>query len=87
MAAAAKLLAVRPAGSARLLADVKRLHGRGADDRESALDRLAAALGRDFADQLVATLSKEALDRLEAALSRDFADRIAALAAAHPGTP
>ena len=77
---AATLIAVRSASSARLLADVGRLHERDKDEQEPALDRLAAALGRDFADRLVAALSKEALDRLEAALSSEFTDRIAALA-------
>jgi hypothetical protein len=78
---AATLMVARPtASSPRLLADVDELLGDGGDDRERPLDRLAAALGRDFADRLVAALSTEALDRLEAALSRDFADRLAELA-------
>lgn len=81
------LMSARPAGSARLLTDVKEAHGRDSAAREPALDRLATALGRDFADQLVAALSKEALDRLEAALSRGFADRIAALAKERPRMP
>ena len=78
---AATLMVARPtASSPRLLADVDELPGDGGDDREPPLDRLAAALGRDFADRLVAALSTEALDRLEAALRRDFADRIAEVA-------
>ena len=77
---AATLLDVASSASARLLGDVNGLHGRDSDEREPAFHRLEAALGRDFAQRLVAALSKEALHRLEAALSRDFADRIAALA-------
>lgn len=77
---AATLMAVRSATSTRLLADVEGTHGRAQGEQEPALDRLAAALGRDFADRLVATLSQEALDRLEATLSREFTDRIVALA-------
>lgn len=56
---AAALMDIAPAASSRLLADVQKLHGRDSDARESALDRLEAALGRDFADQLVAALSDE----------------------------
>jgi len=44
------------AGSPRLLADVKALDDR-TDEREPALSRLEEALGRDFADRLVAALS------------------------------
>jgi hypothetical protein len=80
MSAATLRVAAPTASSPRLLADLDEHHGRGPDDREPPLDRLAAALGRDFADRLVAALSTEALDRLEAALSRDFADRITQLA-------
>jgi hypothetical protein len=75
---AARLMEIAPASSPRLLADVKELHGRGPDDRRPALVRLEEALGRDFADRLVAALSQEALDRLEAALSPQFAARLAA---------
>jgi glycosyltransferase A (GT-A) superfamily protein (DUF2064 family) len=60
--------------SKRLLADV--LEPR----REPIVDRLASALGQEFADRLVAALSQDALDRLDAALTREFADRLAALA-------
>lgn len=55
---AAVLTKVAPAGSSRLLADVKALDGRD-EKREPALRRLEEALGRDFADQLVAALSTE----------------------------
>ena len=81
MSAAATLVDAAPAASSRLLADVKELHGRDSEDRKPAIDRLEAALGRDFAERLVAALSEEALDRLDAALSRDFAERLAALRA------
>lgn len=77
---AATLMDIAPAASMRLLADVI-AHGSDSGDREPAFDRLQAALGREFAERLVAALSKEALDRLEAALSRDFADRLAAAVA------
>ena len=77
---AATLLALESAASPRLLAVVEVADGNGGDDRESPLDRLAAALGRDFADRLVETLSTEALGRLESALTRDFADRVAEVA-------
>jgi len=46
------------AGSTRLLADVKALGGRE-DDREPALTRLEEAIGREFADRLVAALSSD----------------------------
>lgn len=80
---AATLTDIASTASARLLEDVNELHGRDSNGRETALHRLEAALGRDFAQRLVAALSKDALHRLEAALSRDFADRIAALARDH----
>ena len=56
---AAVLTKVAPAGSSRLLADVKALGGRGQDERAPALTRLEAVLGRDFADRLVTALSNE----------------------------
>lgn len=56
---AAVLTKVAPAGSSRLLADVKALERPDAR-RDSALVRLEAALGRDFADRLVAALSDQA---------------------------
>ena len=55
---AAVLTKVAAAGSSRLLADVKTLYGPD-DKREPALHRLEEALGRDFADRLVAALSAE----------------------------
>lgn len=80
MSAATLTVAGPTASSSRLFADVSEPAGYGGGDNERPLDRLAAALGRDFADRLVAALSSHALDRLEAALSRDFADRVAELA-------
>lgn len=77
---AATLMAVESAASSRLLADVQEPHGSGGDDGETPLERLEAALGRDFADRLVDALSADALGRLTAALSQDFADRLAELA-------
>jgi hypothetical protein len=56
---AAVLTKVAPAGSSRLLADVKALAQQPDEKRDSALHRLEAALGRDFADRLVAALSAE----------------------------
>ncbi|CAN5798601.1 hypothetical protein BH20ACT14_BH20ACT14_07900 [soil metagenome] len=46
-----------PAASLRLLADVNALDKSDDGQRVSALVRLEAALGRDFADRLVAALS------------------------------
>ena len=56
---AAVVTKVAPAGSSRLLADVKALGERGQDERAPALTRLEAVLGRDFADRLVTALSNE----------------------------
>jgi len=56
---AAVLTKVAPAGSSRLLADVKALDGRDSGKRAPASSRLEAALGRDFADRLVTALSAE----------------------------
>jgi hypothetical protein len=56
---AAVLTTVAPTGSTRLLADVKALEGTDQSTRTPALVRLEAALGRDFADRLVAALSDE----------------------------
>ncbi len=56
---AAVLTKVAPAGSSRLLADVKALDGRDSSKRAPALNRLEAALGRDFADRLVTALINE----------------------------
>ena len=55
---AALLTNVAPAGSARLLADVSA----DAVAKTPVLDRLEAALGRDFADRLVAALSEKRVD-------------------------
>jgi hypothetical protein len=54
---AAALTKVAAAGSPRLLADVKALDGHG--KREPALSRLEEALGRDFADRLLAALNAD----------------------------
>jgi hypothetical protein len=54
---AAVLTTVAPAGSRRLLADVSAIAGRDTGAKTPAVDRLEAALGRDFADRLVAALS------------------------------
>jgi hypothetical protein len=56
---AAVLTKVAPTGSTRLLADVKALEGNDESTRTPALARLEAALGREFADRLVAALSEE----------------------------
>jgi hypothetical protein len=54
---AAALMNVAPTGSPRLLAAVNAGDGSDSTEREPALDRLEAALGRDFADRLVASLA------------------------------
>jgi hypothetical protein len=54
---AAVLTQVAPAASQRILEDVSALAGREGMPKKSALDRLEAAIGRDFADRLVAALS------------------------------
>ncbi|MBA3375457.1 MAG: hypothetical protein H0U00_06530 [Actinobacteria bacterium] len=59
---AATLTKIAPAASSRLLADVNALDTSHPAQRASALIRLEAALGREFADRLVAALS-EALER------------------------
>ena len=56
---AAVLTKVAPTGSVRLLADVSALARKDAVRKTPALDRLEAALGRDFADRLVAALSEK----------------------------
>jgi hypothetical protein len=52
---------VAPAGSIRLLADVRALDLPDEEDvsRTPALTRLEATIGREFADRLVAALSSE----------------------------
>jgi hypothetical protein len=54
---AAVLTKVAPAASRRILADVSALAGQRGGTRQPALDRLEAAIGRDFADRLVSALS------------------------------
>jgi len=76
----ATLVAANPSSSARLLADVHEVDGRGPDGREPVVDRLAVALGRDLAEQLVAELTSDALGRLDAGLTPAFVDRLTALA-------
>ena len=60
---AAVLTKVAPAGSRRLLADVSALVGKRDVPKPPALDRLEAAIGRDFADRLVAALSDRPVAR------------------------
>jgi hypothetical protein len=74
---AAAIVDIAAAASGRLLADVQSMDGRAQATRPPVVDRLEAALGREFAEQLVAALSKDALDRLEAALTPEFAERLA----------
>jgi len=59
---AAVLTTVAPAGSRRLLADVSAIAGKSAVAKTPALDRLEAAIGRDFADRLVAALSDKRVE-------------------------
>jgi hypothetical protein len=54
---AAVLTKVAPGASQRILKDVSALAGQEGMPKEPALDRLEAAIGRDFADRLVAALS------------------------------
>ncbi|HZN21113.1 MAG TPA: hypothetical protein VFB57_00995 [Gaiellaceae bacterium] len=51
-----------PSGSPRLLADVRALDELDTHGREPAFERLEAALGRDFADRLLAALSSDPID-------------------------
>jgi hypothetical protein len=55
---AAVLIQVAPAASTRILADVSALAAPNPAQREPALERLEQALGREFADRLVAALSE-----------------------------
>jgi len=59
---AAVLATVAPAASKRLLADVSAITGKREATKPPALERLEAALGRDFADRLVAALSDKHVD-------------------------
>ena len=54
---AAVLTKVAPAASKRILADASALVASEQARREPALERLEQAIGRDFADRLVAALS------------------------------
>ena len=60
---AAVLTEVAPAASRRILADVSAFTEQKIVPKPPALVRLEAALGRDFADRLVAALSEPADDR------------------------
>lgn len=60
---AAVLTVVAPGGSRRLLADVSAIAARDTGAKAPALDRLEAALGRDFAERLVAALSDKHVAR------------------------
>jgi hypothetical protein len=59
---AAVLTTVAPAASRRILADVTALAAPERALREPALERLEQAIGRDFADRLVAALSEKSGD-------------------------
>lgn len=74
MSAAATLMANGCSSRQRLFADVLDV------DREPVTERLASALGREFAERLVGALSDDALGRLDAALGREFLERLAILA-------
>ena len=56
---AAVLIQVAPAASTRILADVSALAAPDRLPREPALYRLERAIGREFADRLVAALSEQ----------------------------
>lgn len=56
---AAVLIQVAPAASTRILADVSALAAPKKAPKEPALERLERAIGRDFADRLVAALSEQ----------------------------
>lgn len=53
----AVLIKVAPAASTRILADASALVASNRAPKEPALERLERAIGRDFADRLVAALS------------------------------
>ena len=59
---AAVLTTVAPTASTRILADVTALAAPERAPREPALERLEQAIGRDFADRLVAALSEKSSD-------------------------
>jgi hypothetical protein len=60
---AAVLTKVAPAASQRILKDVSALAGHQGMPKQPALHRLEAAIGRDFADRLVAALSDKSGQR------------------------
>jgi hypothetical protein len=60
---ASVLTEAAPAAASRLLADVNALDGSDPREREPALERLEAALGRDFTDRLVEALSNASVER------------------------
>ena len=78
-------LEVPPAVSTRLLFDLNQFDGGGRDGRPSVFDRLADALGEDFAEKIVKALSADALDRLDAALTPAFAQHLADVQAKERG--
>ncbi len=59
---AAVLINVAPAASKRILEDVSALAAPEQTPKETALERLERAIGRDFADRLVAALSEKSGD-------------------------
>jgi hypothetical protein len=60
---AAVLIGVAPAASKRILADASALVSAERASKEPALERLEQAIGRDFADRLVAALSDKSGQR------------------------
>ena len=60
---AAVLTKVAPTASTRILADLSALASPERAPKEPALERLEQALGRDFADRLVAALSDKSGNR------------------------
>jgi hypothetical protein len=76
----ATLVAANPSSISRLLADVAEAPGDDPNGRKPVVDRLSVALGREFAERLVAELSSDALGRLDVGLTPAFVDRLASLA-------
>lgn len=64
--------------TARLAEHVAAVHGRETS-RDPVIDRLAEALGREFAERVLTMLSTEALKRLDVGLTPAFVGRLAAL--------
>jgi hypothetical protein len=83
--AAARLVEITSTRSGRLVSDVRQFGGGGRDDRPSVFDRLASALGRDFAESIVTAFSADALDHLDTALTPAVADHIARVLAKELG--